>query len=226
MKIGAVMPTFNQAAYLTKAIDSVTDQVDELVIVDDGSTDGTAEILTGRKESVVSLLANMGAANAINAGIDHLRSLGDFDWFTWVSSDNAHYTHWMSTLVAHVEEDVGAVYAGFDAVPGPGSKKKKHYCFSPYDPTRLGKNHACYMGPCFIIRADIWQTHRGRHSHDYDNWCRVEEECWHNGLKIVAVDKALCAYLMHRGQATERRTPGAFDAPKWLVECKKRRGTK
>ena len=227
MKIGAVMPAYNHAAYLAKAIDSVVGQVDALVIVDDGSTDGTTGILSGRSETVITLPENGGAAGAINVGIDRLRANGNgFDFFTWVSSDNVHYTYWMETLLAHVEDDVGAVYAGFDAVPGLGCKKKKHYCFSPYDPSRLGKNQACYMGPNFIIRADIWQSHRGRHAHDYDNWCRVEEACWRDDLRIVAVDKPLCAYLMHKGQATERRVPGASDAAHWLGVCKTRRGTK
>ena len=93
MKIGAVMPAFNHGEYVLKAIKSVTGQVEELVIVDDGSTDNTPQVLSERNEMVVTLDANGGAANAINTGISALRSMDKtFDWFTWVSSDNVHYT--------------------------------------------------------------------------------------------------------------------------------------
>ncbi len=223
MTVGAVMPTYNQAAYLPKAIESVIGQVDQLVIVDDGSTDGTPEILAGR-DDVVTLLTNCGAANAINVGIQYLRSLNaSFDWLTWVSSDNIQYPFWIERLMQHVTPQVGAVYGGFDAIPGPGAKQRRHYCFSPYDSHRLGKHHACYMGPAFIIREDVWHNHRGKHGHDYDNWCRVEESCWVKELEIIGVNEALSAYLMHRDQATCHHGEGDADAPKWLKVTKKRR---
>ena len=223
MRVGAVMPTFNQAEYLLSAIESVTGQVDELVIVNDGSTDATAEILSHREETVVTLGANGRAANAINVGINKIRQVGPFDWLTWVSSDNVHYSYWIERLLENAGDDVGAVYGGFDAIPGRGAKLRKHYCYSPYDRGRLGRDQACYMGPAFIIRAEVWQVHRGRHAHDYDNWCRVEEACWDKGLHIVGVNEALCAYLMHAAQATRHHGPGDADAGHWLEVCKKRR---
>ena len=37
-----------------------------------------------------------------------------------------------------------------------------------------------HYGPAFLIRKDVWLEagpHRGRISHDYDHWLRVEEAC-------------------------------------------------
>ena len=223
MIVAAVMPTFNQQGFLAEAIDSVVSQVNLLVVVDDASTDRTSQLLADRKD-VCSLRheCNQGAAIAINTGVREAIGRCSPDWLTWVSSDNVYYADWMRTLLDHAEADVGAVYSGFDAVPETKEMPRRHYVFKSYDPAWLGQSINCYLGPNFIIRSDVWQDHRGLHSHDYDNWCRVEEACWSKGLRIVGVDKALCRYRMHRGQAT-RNHAGRFDAPKWLQECKKRR---
>ncbi len=81
--ISVIIPTYNRARYLQRAIDSVLDQThlpDELIIVDDGSKDNTAEIVddvTSRATFPMHFLRqeNKGASSARNLGIQH--ALGD-----------------------------------------------------------------------------------------------------------------------------------------------------
>jgi glycosyltransferase involved in cell wall biosynthesis len=78
-KITVVIPTYNGAAYLREAIQSVLHQTrpaHELIVVDDGSSDNSAEIAVElvSPEHVIKQ-ANQGAAVAINTGIAH--SSGD-----------------------------------------------------------------------------------------------------------------------------------------------------
>ena len=229
MTVAAVMPTYNQAEFIRQAIDSVVGQVDDLVIVNDGSTDKTAEILRRLPPSpsklltVIPLEENGGTARAINEGIHWLRTVEtdqlQYDWFTWVSSDNAHSPDWMETLLAAADADTGVVWSGFDYV---SAKKSCYHRAKPYDPGRLIGKEACYFGPSFIIRADVWQTHRGKISHDYDNWLRVEEACWEKGLKIVPVDRALCMYRAHSKRVTITRRH-EYDAKHWQKIGRERR---
>ena len=76
MLISVVIPTYNYAHLLPRALDSVLKQLDddvELIVVDDGSTDNTAEVLADYQDrySVVQVIAqaNAGAAAARNRGI-------------------------------------------------------------------------------------------------------------------------------------------------------------
>jgi glycosyltransferase involved in cell wall biosynthesis len=73
MKISAVVPLYNTRAYIVEAIDSILAQTrpaDEIIVVDDGSTDGGAELLAGYGSRVcVIRQANAGGATALNRGI-------------------------------------------------------------------------------------------------------------------------------------------------------------
>jgi glycosyltransferase involved in cell wall biosynthesis len=72
--VTVVIPTFNRAGTLARALESVAAQVFtdyEVVVVDDGSTDGTAEALSTRIPNLrlVRLARNLGAGAARNVGI-------------------------------------------------------------------------------------------------------------------------------------------------------------
>lgn len=71
-----IVPTCNQARYLPQALDSIVAQTDddwEAVVVDDGSTDDTPEILRGylcRHRGIrVFKKENGGTASALNRGL-------------------------------------------------------------------------------------------------------------------------------------------------------------
>lgn len=73
MKISAIVPLYNARAYIRDAIDSILAQTraaDEIIVVDDGSTDGGGDLLAGYDPKVrVVRQANAGAATALNKGI-------------------------------------------------------------------------------------------------------------------------------------------------------------
>ena len=78
--VSCVIPVFNGARFLAQAVDSVLAQTRgdfEIVVVDDGSTDATADVARGYLERVIYLhQANAGASSARNRGIE--RATGEF----------------------------------------------------------------------------------------------------------------------------------------------------
>jgi glycosyltransferase involved in cell wall biosynthesis len=70
--VAAVVPLFNGRRYIRDAIDSILAQEprpSEIVVVDDGSTDGGAELVAGHPEVRIVRQANAGEAAARNRGI-------------------------------------------------------------------------------------------------------------------------------------------------------------
>jgi glycosyltransferase involved in cell wall biosynthesis len=215
-RVWAVMPHFQQAEYILAAWESVRGEVGRLCVVDDGSE--TPCVLAD-----IFLPQNMGTAFAINTGIQTLlHQPAPADWLTWVSSDNIYRPGWVKALLDATDGDTGAVYGGFTWAKG----RDERYLFVPHTPDRLINQEECYYGPVFLIRREVWKEagpHRGKISHDYDHWLRVEEACWKMGKKIVGVDRDLCWYRAHDKRATVLRRD-QYDAKHWQAEGKKRRG--
>ena len=95
MKISVVIPTYNRLGYLKQALESLEQQdypVWEIIVVDDGSIDGTKEYILANKANVTLLTqCNFGPGAARNKGIDaatgdYIAFLDSDDlWFPWTA---------------------------------------------------------------------------------------------------------------------------------------------
>ena len=113
MSVSIIIPTYNQARFLGAAVESALRQTRpalEVIVVDDGSTDGTREILAHFGDRIrVRRQENRGPAAARNAGISAAR--GDFLLF--LDSDDVLLPACLELLLARFETDpsLGLVYS-------------------------------------------------------------------------------------------------------------------
>jgi glycosyltransferase involved in cell wall biosynthesis len=89
LKISALIPTYNRQTHVLRAIQSVLAQtvpVYEIIVVDDGSTDGTAEAIRERYGRAVSVFRqeNAGVSAARNRAIREARG----NWLAFLDSDD------------------------------------------------------------------------------------------------------------------------------------------
>lgn len=90
MRISLVIPSFGQAQYLRQAIDSAINQTSpchEIIVCDDGSTDGSLEIAESYGDLITLVKqANKGLASARNAGI--MNTDPDTDYIMFLDADD------------------------------------------------------------------------------------------------------------------------------------------
>ena len=88
MKISVIIPTFNRIRLVARAIDSVLKQSlnpYEIIVVDDGSDDGTSEMIQNKYKSIKLIQQqNNGVSAARNNGIKHAKG----DWIGLLDSDD------------------------------------------------------------------------------------------------------------------------------------------
>lgn len=118
--VSVVMPVFNRASLVGQAIESVIAQRYphlELIVVDDGSSDGSAAAARGfgdPRVKVVELGRNMGHSAARNAGLRAARG----DIVAYLDSDN----HWD-------ERYVGAIVGAFEELPRADALSTGQYVY-------------------------------------------------------------------------------------------------
>jgi glycosyltransferase involved in cell wall biosynthesis len=113
--VSVIMPSYNRAYIVGRAIKSVLSQTYtnfELIIIDDGSTDDTAEVVKSFNDSriiYVKHARNLGIASARNTGIDVSRG----EYIAFLDSDDEWLPDKLREQLIAFEEapsDVGAVY--------------------------------------------------------------------------------------------------------------------
>jgi glycosyltransferase involved in cell wall biosynthesis len=102
-KVSIILPTFNRADTIMRAIRSVQAQSFqdwELIVVDDGSTDNTMAALTGIDARITLIRQeNRGVTEARNTGI----RAGSCDFFAFLDSDDEFMPHHLELCVAFLE---------------------------------------------------------------------------------------------------------------------------
>ncbi|HLK61887.1 MAG TPA: glycosyltransferase [Bryobacteraceae bacterium] len=221
--VSIVLPVYNGARYIQESLDSVLAQSYrdwELIVVDDGSTDETLQILEHyAADSRVCIIRQ--EHQRLPAALSRGFAAAHGEFYTWTSDDNRMEPDQLAELVAFLRErqDVEMVYAdeyiidedGRPAVnsefcPGyqvpPGSAVMSR----PQDPGELNFVSNNYIGGCFLYRAwagrIVGEYDPGCFGfEDYDYWMRM------NALFRVShlgVRKPLYHYRLHPSSLTAR----------------------
>ena len=104
--VSIIIPVYNGEDYLRKAINSALNQTYknlEVLVVNDGSTDGSEEIALSYGSSIRYIKKeNGGVASALNQGIKSMRG----KYFSWLSHDDIYHFKKIETLIGQIKKEV------------------------------------------------------------------------------------------------------------------------
>lgn len=177
--ISIIMPTYNRAHMVGRAIESVTAQTYpqwELILVNDGSVDGTREAIDGyaARDARIRCVhkANEGIPDTVNRGFSEVR--GEF--VTWTSDDNLYHPGALEAMKRFLDAhpDVGMVYTDVRDVNARDEVIREHV--NTGEPEDL--RSYCGIRGCLLLRTAVWAEAGSWHKrwvrcHDYDFYLRV-----------------------------------------------------
>lgn len=135
--ISVIIPLFNKKPYINRAVQSIASQIykpKEVIIIDDGSTDGGSEIILQQDSSIgikVFRQANKGVSAARNMGV----SLAQGDFVAFLDADDEWREDHLATLATLVDKfpDAGAWCTSYVMIePNNRIHSPKYYFFPKF----------------------------------------------------------------------------------------------
>lgn len=199
-----VTPVYNAAVFLEQTVESVLDQTlpgVEYIVVDDGSTDGSGELLRERFGSRINLISqpNQGEAAAVNHGV----AAASADLVCVVNADDPVHPGLLEATVRAFEQepDLVGVYPDWELIDQDG-KRLRTVETHDFDLALHVVQHLCLPGPGGVFKKSAMHGEpvrdaRLRYTSDYDFWMRL---ALHGRIKRLP--QVLATWRTHLGGAS------------------------
>ena len=162
ISFSVIMPTYNRKNIIDASIHSALNQAFqnfELIIVDDGSTDGTSQYLQQKyaKEIKTGKIKyyhqpKSGVCRARNCGLEHASN----EWIAYLDSDNIVYPHFLETFARLISD-----YPQQKTFYTQGIKLlSRHVLGKPYNPQQLIEGNYIDLG-MFVHHKSVYQELKG-----------------------------------------------------------------
>jgi glycosyltransferase involved in cell wall biosynthesis len=213
MSISIIIPTYNRAHLFTRAIESVIRQTEsnwQLIVVDDGSTDTSDEVMKKYLSEKILYVKqeNAGANKARNHGA----SLARYEYLTFLDSDDELYPDWLANFLSALKDRPAVVCCGTQRLEQGATREVLPKSLGPL----FGNVHGKFTnGACYVIRKDLFnnigrfdeELRSGQHT---ELSFRLANLITSKKVTIVNIYKPLVKIYIHEGPRIRTNSESKF----------------
>ncbi|MDA7819979.1 glycosyltransferase [Flavobacteriaceae bacterium] len=205
--VSVIIPVYNGIDFINVAIKSIINQdynFVEIIVVNDGSTDGTKEYLDKLiiKNLVVIHTENKGQSSAINTGFS--RANGSI--VGYLSADDIYHPKLISTALKDLQKnsEVVCVYPNYNLIDKNG-KHIKSILIPDYSKKAMFEDLYCFPGPgAFFYKSHFmilngWDK-RFSQIPDFEFWIRLSKYG-----EFVKINKELASFRVHESSGSVKK---------------------
>ena len=212
-KISILLPVFNAAKYVTESVESLLAQTCgdfELILIDDGSTDGSLAILEGlaRRDGRIQILSrpNTGIVGALNDGLAVARG----EYIARMDADDLSRPERLEIQLSYLEShpDIVAIGSGVCMIDPCGRPLKDfNVCTDPQELRRrivaiedIGLIHPTLMARCAVLQRLGGYRPQYNLVEDFDLFFRLLDQG-----ELGNVPEILLDYRQHRASTNAKK---------------------
>jgi hypothetical protein len=210
-RVSVVMPVRNGGSYLEPAVASILGQTFtdfEFVIIDDGSTDSTAEVLRRFQAADTRVRVHhreqAGVVASLNRGCDLARAA----YIARMDADDIAFPERLARQVEFLDRHprVAVVGSAVVRIDASGREIKRNTCPTSHpDIVAALREYVCFTHPSVLVRAAALRAVGGyrrayRDAEDYDLWLRLAER-----YELANLSDPLLYYRIYPGQVSVRQ---------------------
>lgn len=204
--ISVIIPTYNRKHFISEAVQSVLHQTcppSEIIVVDDGSTDGTEEVVSKIAAPIPIVYVrqrNQGPGAARNFGASIARG----DWISFLDDDDVWCPNKLAVqsnyMMGHPE--VALVYAHVEHTDEGGRPIPKAERGDEFSTIIFGSNPPAFPSTV-LVKKDVFLQVGGfgvqlRHAEDWDLFARIARQ-----FAVHCLAEKLVRYRWHKNQFHE-----------------------
>lgn len=226
--IGVIIPSYQHGKYIAETIRSVLQQTlkpQEVVIVDDCSTDNSVEVISKFKDRRIHLIQhprNRGGAEALNTGLKALNT----EFIAIINSDDIWKSDKLEKQYEHLisSDKIGAVFTMPETIDDEGNQTRNP-AFLRFFKSRNSDRHQhlrrlfesrnflCH--PSILARKSMYDSlglydNRFRQLPDYHMWLRMLQK-----FEIIIIQEPLVKFRLHRNTSSPSPENSQRDVTEW-----------
>jgi glycosyltransferase involved in cell wall biosynthesis len=215
--VSVVIPSYNHARFISQAVHSVLNQTEsdlELIVVDDGSTDNSLQILGNISDPRLKVISqsNQGAHAAINRGLE----LATSEYLAILNSDDMYHPQRLKKLVGILMEypETGLIGSYIQVINSEGASLGIKHGYHDLESWALEKPEQSFRSGeelrMVLLTENYWATTSNyvfsrrwyrcvgtfrplRYAHDWDFALRIGKQA-----RLLMVPEALLSYRIHQ----------------------------
>lgn len=225
MDLSIIITTYNYEKYLNECIDSCLEQLPsglnyEIVVVDDGSTDGTHEILSKAFPNILRAyhIENSGIEKASNFGF--LKAQGNY--LVRVDADDLLKPNFCQVVEKYLSSDFGFYYSNYHVIDAQSKiiKKMELPTFSLQEIASRGD----FLATGTLYNADLIKCTKGYSTDNVNSGLENYElvlDILQSGVKGFHIPEVLFCYRRHSKNLSEIKTRQIIDNGRKMFKAKR-----
>jgi len=186
--VSIVIPVRDGKPFIAEAIESGLAQgvaVREVIVIDDGSTDGTPDIVAALSDPRVHLVTNRSGRRGVSVARNDGAALARGEWLVFLDADDSLRPGAVDALLARAGEKTVAVYGDYDRMDAAGRPVGKRGLLRRSRTKPSGAIGEALLAGNFIVNGGVMIVRRKafdglggfdetlRYCEDWHAWCRL-----------------------------------------------------